>query len=208
MEVERWIDAAKQGDLGAFNRLVGLHQGLLYGIAYRQLGNADDALDACQEALFSAWRAMARFEGGAAKFRAWLLRILVNACRDRQRLEGRKQELPLALEYDGEVFEMELPDPGQTPEAYAEVGDLRALLEGAIGQLPEEQRTVVLLDHAGLDYAAIAEILGIEVGTVKSRLSRARGRLRDILGGRELQAAPRRSDGAHATAAGDTGTDG
>jgi hypothetical protein len=110
-----------------------------------------------------------------------LARIVVNACRDRQRYERRRPSTPLEPESDDGYQRLPLPDSGESPEHFAERADQRKMLEYALGQLSDEHRIVVLLDHVGFNYADISSILGIEVGTVKSRLSRARSRLRDIL---------------------------
>ena len=183
MAVERWIVEAQRGDASAFNQLVSHYQSTAYHVAYQQLHNSDDALDACQEAMLSAWRAISRFDGGPPQFRAWLLRIVVNAARDRLRFEGRRPHQSLEIELDGQPKLRPLPAPGQSPEEYAETGDLRALLEQCLAALSEDHRTIILLDQAGLGYPEIADVLGVEVGTVKSRLSRARAHMRELLGG-------------------------
>jgi RNA polymerase sigma-70 factor (ECF subfamily) len=184
MDVERWIRQAKAGDAVAFNHLARTFQDLLYHVALHHLGpNPDDALDVCQDALLAAWKAMPRFEGDARGFRAWLVRIVINACRDHARYARRRPTTPIEIEVDGKARELPLPHPGQTPEEYAANANLRALLEGALAQLSEAHREIVLLDQTGFNYAQIAEITGVEVGTVKSRLSRAREHLRALLGG-------------------------
>lgn len=200
MTADRWLAAAQEGDAAAFNHLVAHFQATAYQVAFYHTANADDALDACQEAMLSAWRALPRFEGDVDGFRAWLLRIVVNACRDRIRYERRRPHGPIEVERDGELRALPLPAHGQTPEEYAENNDLRALLEACLARLSDDHRTVILLDQSGLSYPEIADTLDIEVGTVKSRLSRARAAMRELLTseghptGVEPQPEPRRSD--------------
>ncbi len=182
VDPERWLADAIKGDATAFNRLVDYHQSMAYHVAYHQLGNADGALDACQDAMISAWRAIGRFEGNLAGFRAWLARIVVNACRDQIRYERRRPTAPLEVPSDdGDDYVLPLPDSTESPEEHALRQDHSRALERALGLLTDEHREVVLLDHSGFSYAEIAGILGVEVGTVKSRLSRARARMRDLL---------------------------
>jgi RNA polymerase sigma-70 factor, ECF subfamily len=181
VDPDRWLAQARQGDRVAFNRLLETHQDLVYNVAYHHLGQADDALDACQEAMLAAWRGLPRFDGDSDHFRRWLVRIVINACRDQQRHDRRRPQVPLEFEREGEIHVLPLPDPGESPENYAERADLRALLEHALSKLSVDHRTIILLDQAGFDYAAMADILGVESGTVKSRLSRARVQLRALL---------------------------
>lgn len=138
--------------------------------------------------MLKAWRAVPRFRGGARGFRCWLARIVVNESIERRAARGRTQTEPLEVTPDG--LPRVLPDPGQSPESYAEHQDLRALMAYALGRLNDEHRSVVLLGQAGFDYAAIAETLEIEVGTVKSRMCRARVQLRDTLLGRDSTRPP------------------
>jgi RNA polymerase sigma-70 factor (ECF subfamily) len=190
MDIEHWIRQAQQGDATAFNRLVSHYQATLFHVAYHTSGNTDDALDACQEACLSAWRAVARFDGGPEQFRAWLVRIVINACHDLHRHRARRPQVPIEQEIEGEVVALPLPDPGESPEQYAERADLRRLLESALAELPEDLRTILVLQQLGMDYPELAEVLGIPLGTVKSRLFRARERMRALLLGADLRQAP------------------
>ncbi len=181
--LDDWIKRARSGDARAFNRLVECHQALAYHVAVHHTGSAEDARDACQEAMLSAWRAMPRFQGGARPFRAWLMRIVTNSAIDRRRHASR---IPLeALDQQPDGRPRALPDPGESPERFAERHDLGALLQQALLQLSDAHRAVILLHQAGFDYADIASTLEIEIGTVKSRLCRARVHLRGILLGVE-----------------------
>lgn len=178
------VDQARGGDRAAFNRLVEAHQGLCYHVALGRLQDAEAARDACQEAFLRAWRAMDRFQGQADGFKRWLLTILGNLCQDQLRSLGRRGE-PLSLDAPaGEsAAAPPLPGPEEGPEAYALRADLGALLRRCLAQLSDDHRAVVLLDQAGLSYHEIAEVLELELGTVKSRISRARQRARELLAG-------------------------
>lgn len=180
-QLERLVGLARGGDPDAFERLFAHFQPQLYHLAYHHLGDQDDAMDACQDTALNAWRAVRRFDGDLGGFRRWLIRIVVNASLDRTRHEARRPSAPLYVERDGVQHPLPMPDPTQGPEDYALTGDLRALLEACLARLTSDHRAVVLLDQAGLTYAEMAEVLETEPGTVKSRLSRARARLRDLL---------------------------
>ncbi len=180
MDEQSLIASARKGDVRAFNQLVLLYQSLAYNVAYRILDDAEAAADATQDAFLSAYRAMPRFRGGS--FKAWLLRIVTNACYDQLRKKKRRptqslDDLPMEADHT-----MHLRDPAEQPDEYAERRDLNRLLQEAIGRLPPEQRVVLVLsDVQGLNYKEIAQATGLALGTVKSRLSRARAKLRDDL---------------------------
>ena len=179
------IQAAKQGDLDAFNRLVLAYQDQVYAQAYRMMGETDAAADATQDAFISAFRSIQSYRGGS--FRAWLLRIVTNASYDELRRRQRRPTTPLEP-LDSEEEEIESPhwlaDPGESPESQAERMELDQAIQNCLKELPPEFRAVVVLvDVQGFDYDEAAEVLRKPVGTVKSRLSRARLRLRDCLRG-------------------------
>lgn len=176
------VRRARGGDLPAFNALVLQHQDQAYSLALRFLGARAPAEDATQEAFLRAWKAIGSFRGD--RFRPWLLSIVANACRDELRRRKRRPQQSLDAARDDEEGSraLEPPDPGAGPEASALNADLRAALERALLELPEDWRLIVVLsDVHGLAYDEIAEVTGLALGTVKSRLSRARARLRDIL---------------------------
>ena len=175
------VRRAQSGDLAAFNTLVIQHQDAAYSLARRFLGTREAAEDATQEAFIRAYRRIESFRG--ERFRSWLFSIVANAARDELRRRKRRPQLSLDEARDNpDRPSLDPPDPGPSPEAEAVRGDLRAALEGALLELPEDWREVVILsDVQGLTYEEIAETLSLPLGTVKSRLSRARGRLRDIL---------------------------
>ncbi len=188
MEEEELIARAMGGDGGAFNELLVRYQGLAYSVAYRILGDQADAADAAQDAFLSAYQAVRRFRGGS--FRAWLMRIVTNACYDSLRRAQRRPTVSLEAGDDPGWHEC-LADPGELPEAMAERHDLSMQVQRALGALPPEQRAVLVLsDLHGLPYAEIAYVLRLPLGTVRSRLSRARRVLRDrLLQDRELPSA-------------------
>jgi len=177
------IEDAKGGDLNAFNRLVLAYQDLVYNQAYRMMGESAAAEDATQEAFISAFRKLRSYRGGS--FRAWLLRIVTNACYDE--LRRRKRRPTTALEpLDSDDEEIDSPrwiaDPAESPEEFSERIELSRAIQDCLEQLPAEYKAVVVLvDIQGFDYREASEVIASPVGTVKSRLSRARFRLRDCL---------------------------
>jgi len=176
------ITAAKKGDLDSFNTLVLTYQHQVYNLAYRIMGDAAPASDAAQEAFISAWRHIAGFRGGS--FKAWLLRIVTNACYDELRRFKRRPASSLeSLYVEDPTPDADLP-PSQleSPEAFTQRRELNRAIQAGIAQLPPDQRiALVLSDVQGMSYEEIAEATRANLGTVKSRLSRARARLRDLL---------------------------
>jgi RNA polymerase sigma factor (sigma-70 family) len=185
--LEQALKAAQQGQVGAFNVLVEAHQRQVYNVCYRTLGNAEDAADVTQEAFLSAFRGVRSFNGPAAGLRGWLLRIAVNACYDclrrRQRRPADSLEALSKPEADREFgLADRLADLRPGPEQQSLSAETARHIQQAIDSLPPDQRlTVVLCDVQGLSYGEAAQIMSIELGTVKSRLSRARSELRALL---------------------------
>ncbi len=183
MDESALIALAQQGDLDAFNRLVLAYQDLVYNQAYRIMGESDAAEDAAQETFISAFRRIDTFHGGS--FRAWLLRIATNRCYDMLRYRKRRPVADLYPEgQDGEEIESPrwLADPAESPEERLLREELNRAIQECLQNLPPAFRAAaVLVDVQGLDYREAAEALGKPVGTVKSRLSRARARLRECL---------------------------
>ena len=179
---------ARAGDHAAFETLVSRHEAAVFRICRRLLADREDALEASQETFLRAFRGLPRFRG-AASFRTWLIGIAVNACRSRLvTAERRARRHTVGLEAetaDGEAaVELPLPDPAPSPEARALGSELRRALLGALAAVSAEHREVLVLrEIEGLDYAEIAAMLGVAVGTVKSRLARARAALRAELEG-------------------------
>ena len=187
MDEKALIDAARQGDVGSFNQLVLSYQSMVYNFAYRILGDRHAAADATQDAFISAFKAIGKFRGGS--FKAWLLRIVTNACYDQLRRKQRQPSTSLdALLVLDPAPTQSLTDSRESPEEYTVRQELSKVIQIGIGSLPPEQRiTLVLADVQGFSYQEIAGVTGVALGTVKSRLSRARNKLRDfLLGQREL----------------------
>jgi RNA polymerase sigma-70 factor, ECF subfamily len=173
------IASAQKGDLDAFNALILFHQDALFSIALRTLGDEDQAADAVQDALIAAFRGLCTFHGGS--FRAWLARTVVNKCYDEYRRSSRHPTLPLTPIVDGEELEDGgwLRDPGPSLEARFDDSELADALEVCLKALPFAARAVLaLVDVDGLSYEEAALALRIPVGTVKSRLARARASMR------------------------------
>lgn len=186
-EEQRLVEAGQRGDVEAFNQLVRLYESRVYNLCYRMLGDSDAAADVAQDTFISAYRNLNKFRGGV--FRSWLLRIATNACYDALRARKRRPSVSLDAfqesEDDGPT--LDLPDPSESPDDLALRRELAAAIQRGIAELPEDQRVVVILsDVQGLAYEEIAEVTNTNLGTVKSRLSRARARLRDILRAGEL----------------------
>ncbi|HEY0583375.1 MAG TPA: sigma-70 family RNA polymerase sigma factor [Chloroflexota bacterium] len=184
--LETALRAAQRGDVAAFNTLVVVYQRQLLNVCYRTLGNSEDAADATQDALLSAYRALRSFNGSADGLRGWLLRIAINTCYDHLRRRQRRPAQSLdALGPDGEDepgAADRLPDPGLGPEQRSLGAETARSIQEAIDRLPPDQRlTVILCDVQGLSYDEVARAMGVELGTVKSRLSRARAQLRELL---------------------------
>ena len=174
------IARARQGDLSAFNILVERYQTGVYNLCLRMMGAPAPAEDAAQEAFISAYRSLDRFRGGS--FRAWLFRIAANACYDELRRRKARPATSLDRSSDEDERPIDPPDTAPAMEERAANTELRRALQDALAQLPHEQRlAVVLCDVQGFDYAEIAETMRVSLGTVKSRISRARSHLRVIL---------------------------
>ncbi|HZS13748.1 MAG TPA: sigma-70 family RNA polymerase sigma factor [Candidatus Dormibacteraeota bacterium] len=179
MDDEALLDQARHGDSGAFTALVERYQDELYTMALRLLGTPADAADVVQETFLRAYMNLPRLRH--ASVRAWLFRVAVNASRDVQRRAVRRPADSLEQD-DGKV--LELPSQEMGPEAAAEAKERAEAIRAAVMQLPLDYRVaVVLRDVNDLSYEEIAEALRVPLGTVKSRLSRARLQLADALRG-------------------------
>lgn len=184
MDELKLIDYAQGGDLDAFNRLVLVYQEMVFNTAYRILNDTGLAEDAAQTAFINAYRSIQNFRGGS--FRSWLLRTVTNACYDELRRQKRRPTTPLKpIDEDGDD-EIESPswmaDDNAGPEEILAQKELEHAIENCLKSLPDDFRAVVVMvDLQGCDYAEAANIIGKPLGTVKSRLARARMRLRDCL---------------------------
>lgn len=185
------VARGKSGDTRAFNQLVERYQSGAYALALRMVGNPDVAADVTQDAFFSAYRALSTFTGSS--FRAWLYRIVSNGCFDHFRAQARRPTSSLDAALDAELGDSQggrgeawlggaLIDAEYDPERIALRAEMIEQIQQALLRLPPEQRlAIVLCDVQGLPYDEIARIMNTAPGTVKSRISRARGHMRDLL---------------------------
>ena len=183
MPEEQLIRRAQQSDNEAFEQLLLLHQKKVYNLCLRMSANPDDALDLSQEAFIKAWRSIGQYQFEAS-FSTWLFRLTSNVCIDFLRRKKRRQETSLTHSYDDrdEGVEFSRPDTAPLPEVQALTNETKLELAQAMERLGPEHREILQLRVVeNLPYEQIAEILDIRVGTVKSRLARARLSLRKIL---------------------------
>lgn len=180
MDEEKLIELAQKGDVGAFNRLVVQYQESVYNVAYRIMYDAAAADDISQETFITAYHSLKGFRGG--NFKSWLLRIATNRCYDELRRHKRRPQSSIDEMTEENESAAFLRSPDDTPEQHRQRVELVLLIERCMEGLPDEQRiTAVLGDVEGYDYEQIAGITRVSLGTVKSRLSRARSKLRDCL---------------------------
>ncbi|MBN2256811.1 MAG: sigma-70 family RNA polymerase sigma factor [Anaerolineaceae bacterium] len=189
MDETQLIKEAKSGDVDAFNSLVLAYQVRVYNLAYRILSDEDSAEDTTQTVFLTAYQKLSGFRGGS--FLAWILRITTNQCYDRLRYAKRHPTASLEpLNDDDESMESPawMKDSSSGPEVLLDQAELERAIQQCINALPADYRMVaVLVDVQGMDYQSVAEIIKTPMGTVKSRLARARLKLRDCLSGiREL----------------------
>lgn len=179
-EEKNLIKKAQKGDTAAFESLVTAHEGFVYNLALRTLRSGHDAEDAAQEVFIKAWTAIGSFRGDS-KFSVWLYRICGNVCTDM--LRRRRDELSLTLDDgDGGDTELDVVSSAPTPQETLEKKERSEALQRALDSLPEDYRRAIMLREAGgMSYDEIASALNIDIGTVKSRIFRARKKLCEIL---------------------------
>ncbi|HWQ04367.1 MAG TPA: sigma-70 family RNA polymerase sigma factor [Longilinea sp.] len=181
------IRDAQGGDLDSFNRLVLAYQELAYNLALRMLDDEASAEDATQTAFISAYRHMESFRGGS--FKSWVMRMVTNTCYDELRRQKRRPTTPLEPINDEDDEEIESPywmadDHNPTPEQALDQRELESAIQSCLSDLPDDFRSVVIMvDVEGLDYQEVSDAIGKPLGTVKSRLARAREKMRDCLQG-------------------------
>lgn len=183
------IARSQNGDTKAFGELVAIYEKPVYSIAYRFMGNPDDASDLAQEAFVRAFRAIARFRGDAS-FKTWIYHIVANACRDELRKRKRQPVVSLDIPIttnDGEITR-EQADWTLAPERIYESKELQETIQQLLNELiPEYKQVLILRELQGFSYEEIAGILECSLGTVKSRINRARKALRHlVMGNKEL----------------------
>ena len=178
------VASAQQGDLGAFNQLAQRYERQIYNVSWRVLGDSRMAEDATQDTLLKAYRGLAGFRG--ENLRAWLLRIASNVCTDVLRTRHGRRDLSLESMTEEGGATWASKDP--SPEDEALRGELGQEIQRGLMGLPQDQRMVlILVDVQGMSYEEAAEAARISPGTLRSRLSRARAKLRDhMLQNREL----------------------
>ncbi len=179
------VQDARKGDLDAFNRLVLAYQDLAFSVAMRMLSDSDIAEDVTQTAFLSAYRNLDSFRGGS--FKAWVMRMVTNACYDELRRRQRHPTTPLEPvddEDDSHRIPAWIADDGPSPEAELDRRELNRALQRCLQGLDDEFRAVVIMvDVQGMDYLEVSTALNKPLGTIKSRLARARLKLRDCLHG-------------------------
>ncbi|MDD2586173.1 MAG: sigma-70 family RNA polymerase sigma factor [Syntrophomonadaceae bacterium] len=184
------IKKSLQGDMRSFEELVEQYQNKVYALSYRYMGNEEDAYDMTQEAFIKAYRSLRSFKGDSG-FGTWLYRIVTNVCLDEIRRRKRRI-VPLSLDEplstsDGDEVEKEIVDTSPTADILYEQKEFAQYIQNILDQMKSDHKTVIILrDMMELSYEEIAQVLNCSMGTVKSRLSRARSILRKKLGEREL----------------------
>lgn len=174
------MESARQGDQEAFERLVRAYEKRVFALTLRMCGNAEDAAEAAQEAFLAVWQGL-KFFRGEASFSTWLYRLASNACVDLLRREGRHRAAA-GPSLNDEELDLAAADPAPTPQEAAERAELRQQIEAGLQQLSLEYRQVLVLrEMHQLSYEEIGQTLNLDPGTVKSRISRGRKRLRKFL---------------------------
>lgn len=195
-QVSEWVKKSVKGDPEAFGELVKKYENFIYNTVYYVIGNKDDAFDVSQEVFIKSFRALKNFRGDS-KFSTWLYRIAVNASKDYIRDRAKYSTISLSdwTDYDGgdeSAVSMKPPeiieeDVESKPEEAFERLEKREIVREAIAGLSEDHKNVIVLrDIEGYSYEDISEMLNIELGTVKSRLSRARNAIKEYLTGRNF----------------------
>ena len=177
---QNWIEAARQGDQDAFAQLVRLYEKRVFALTLRMCKNPEDAAEAAQEAFLTAWQGL-RFFRGESSFSTWLYRLASNASVDLLRREGRHRAAAGPSLDDAEL-NLDVPAPAASPQEQAERSELREQIEAGLAALPPDYRQVLILREIHQrTYDEIADILSLDLGTVKSRISRGRKQLRNFL---------------------------
>lgn len=177
---QQWVEAARRGNEAAFEHLVRLYERRVFALTLRMCGSPEDAAEAAQEAFLAAWQGL-RFFRGESSFSTWLYRLASNACVDLLRREGRRRSMA-GPSLDDEDLNPNVPDPAPGPQEAAERRELRAQIEEGLRTLsPEHRQVLILREIHQLSYEEIARTLDLDLGTVKSRISRGRRQLRNFL---------------------------
>ena len=187
---EQLVKKSLQGDTTAFEELVAQYQSKIYALAFRYMGNEEDAYDMSQEAFIKAFRSIRSFKGDSS-FGTWMYRVATNVCLDELRRRKRRVSTlsldePLATK-EGDEVEKEFADTSPTADVLYEQKEFSQYIQDLLDQLkPDHKTAIVLRDVLDLSYEEISEVLNCSIGTVKSRISRARETLRKKIVEREL----------------------
>mgnify|MGYP001118794884 FL=1 len=181
------VDRARMGDVEAFEQLIESCQKKVFNIAFRMIGNYDDANELAQEVFLKAFRSINKFKGDSL-FSTWIYKVTANVCLDE--IRRRKKRMVFSLDEDmefndGEV-KRQIPDSSPTPDITAETNEIKNAVNKSIQELPEDYKSVIILrDIQGFSYDEISRIVNCPEGTVKSRINRARQALKKILSGKK-----------------------
>ena len=180
LQEQQWVNAAREGDQDAFASLVRLYEKRVFALTLRMCRNSEDAAEAAQDAFLAAWQGLAFFRGDAS-FSTWLYRLASNACVDLLRREGRHKAAAGPSLNDEDVG-LDVQDSAPTPHESMEQQELRAQIDAGLQSLsPDHRQVLILREIQQLSYDEIAAVLELDVGTVKSRISRGRRQLRKFL---------------------------
>lgn len=180
LQEQKWVKAARGGDQDAFEQLVLAYQKRVFALTLRMCGNPEDAAEAAQEAFLAAWQGLGAFREEAS-FSTWLYRLASNACVDLLRREGRHRS-SAGPSLDDEALSLEPADSAPTPQEAVERAELRERIEEGLRALsPEYRQVLILREMHQLSYEEIGQALSLDLGTVKSRISRGRKRLQKFL---------------------------
>ena len=182
MTEKELVTRAKKGDQDAFGQLVLAHQNKVFTLCVHMMGSREEAEDMAQEAFLKAWRSLEGFHGESS-FATWMHRLTTNLCLDHLRKQTRRQNISVAVSLDDEEAAFTEPaDPGSDPQRELEKRERQRAVEKALRELPEHhRRALVMREVSGLSYQEIADALELDLGTVKSRIARAREALRKRL---------------------------
>ena len=179
---ESLVQAARRGELGAFEELVFRHRDPIYARAFSMTRNEPDAIDLSQEAWIKGWQRLGQFQGDAS-FTTWMTRIVINLCLDHLRKQKRQHAESIEeMDEESGGVERQMPVVTVNPTAGLERAELRKKIDGALGQLSPEHRAVLVLhEFEDMEYKEIAQTIGCSIGTVMSRLFYARRKMAALL---------------------------
>ena len=182
LQEEKWVADARRGDTAAFESLLRRYEKRVLALTGRMCRNPEDAQEAAQEAFLAAWQGLSSFRGDSS-FSTWLYRLTTNLCIDWLRRQKRRQETAPAVSLDDEEAPLPEPaDPRGSPEEELERRELRRAVERGLQALPDHHRQVLVMrELSGMSYQEIGAVLDLDLGTVKSRIARARLALKKFL---------------------------